>query len=306
MCLMAVAERDGIVAERYSGCGRKAIISAPQAGWQAALAAGGANGLVVIQLPSLELLANNRVIENQCQKPMNPVAIHHSNILAIEDDPVLGAYLHEELQRGGFQVTWCRNGLDGLETAGRQVFDVVLMDILLPGLNGLDALAQLRRKSATPVILMSALGAEADRITGFQRGADDYLPKPFSMAELQVRIEAILRRVELERRRQAPQPVEPGELRFDDAISDVCLGSNWAGLTPSEYRLLDTLYRSPDEVLSKPLLYQQVLQRGYSRHDRSLDMHVSQIRRKLKAVGYHERQIVTVWGKGYVLSAGEG
>ncbi|HGY9627454.1 response regulator transcription factor [Pseudomonas juntendi] len=236
---------------------------------------------------------------------MNPVAVNQSSILAIEDDPVLGAYLNEELQRDGFQVTWCRNGLEGLKAAGRQVFDVVLMDILLPGLNGLDALAQLRRHSATPVILMSALGAEADRITGFQRGADDYLPKPFSMAELRVRIEAILRRVALERRHQVSREVANGQLRFDDAACDVWLDGLWAGLTPSEYRLLDTLNRSQDEVLSKPFLYQQVLQRGYSRHDRSLDMHVSQIRRKLKVIGYHERQIRTVWGKGYMLCAGE-
>ncbi|MDF2488461.1 MAG: pfeR [Pseudomonas sp.] len=236
---------------------------------------------------------------------MNPEVIHTSSILAIEDDPVLGAYLHEELERGGFQVTWCRNGLEGLELAGRGKFDVVLLDILLPGLNGLDALAQLRKRSSTPVILMSALGAEADRISGFQRGADDYLPKPFSMAELQVRIEAILRRVALERRRLAPSESLPGQLRFDEQLADVCLGEQSAGLTPSEYRLLETLRRSQDEVLSKPFLYQQVLQRGYARHDRSLDMHVSQIRRKLKAIGYHEQQIRTVWGKGYVLSASE-
>ena len=236
---------------------------------------------------------------------MNPEVIPASRILAIEDDPVLGAYLHEELQRGGFQVTWCRNGLEGLELAGRDKFDVVLLDILLPGLNGLDALAQLRKRSATPVILMSALGAEADRISGFQRGADDYLPKPFSMAELQVRIEAILRRVALERRRLAPSEPLPGQLRFDEQLADVCLGEQSAGLTPSEYRLLETLRRNQDEVLSKPFLYQQVLQRGYARHDRSLDMHVSQIRRKLKAIGYLEQQIRTVWGKGYVLSASE-
>ena len=236
---------------------------------------------------------------------MNPEVIHTSSILAIEDDPVLGAYLHEELQRGGFQVTWCRNGLEGLELAGRGKFDVVLLDILLPGLNGLDALAQLRKRSSTPVILMSALGAEADRISGFQRGADDYLPKPFSMVELQVRIEAILRRVALERRRLAPSESLPGQLRFDEQLADVCLGELSAGLTPSEYRLLETLQRSKDEVLSKPFLYQQVLQRGYARHDRSLDLHVSQIRRKLKAIGYLEHQIRTVWGKGYVLSASE-
>ncbi|WP_449431548.1 response regulator transcription factor [Pseudomonas putida] len=237
---------------------------------------------------------------------MNPVAIHTSSILAIEDDPVLGAYLYEQLQRGGFQVTWCRNGLEGLETAGREAFDLVLLDILLPGLNGLDALAQLRRGNATPVILMSALGAEADRISGFQRGADDYLPKPFSMAELQVRIEAILRRVALERRYQPQPQVATGQLQFDDALCDVSLGGQPAGMTPSEYRLFDILNRNQEEVLSKPFLYQQVLQRGYSRHDRSLDMHVSQIRRKLKGIGYQERQIRTVWGKGYMLSASEG
>ncbi|MBI6951618.1 MULTISPECIES: response regulator transcription factor [unclassified Pseudomonas] len=236
---------------------------------------------------------------------MHPEAIRATNILAIEDDPVLGAYLHEELRRGGFRVTWCRSGLEGLEAAGRQVFDLVLLDILLPGLNGLDALASLRRCSATPVILMSALGAEADRISGFERGADDYLPKPFSFAELRVRIEAILRRVAFERRALVPGEAAAGQLRFDEQAADVCLAGAWAGLTPSEYRLLDTLHRSQDEVLSKPFLYQQVLQRGYSRHDRSLDMHVSQIRRKLKAIGYHERQVRTVWGKGYVFGVGE-
>ncbi|MGH8464923.1 MAG: response regulator transcription factor [Pseudomonas sp.] len=236
---------------------------------------------------------------------MNPMSIHESNILAIEDDPVLGAHLHEELQRGGFKVTWCKNGRDGLDAARTSSFDVVLMDILLPGLNGLDVLAQLREKKSTPVILMSALGAEADRISGFQRGADDYLPKPFSMAELQVRIEAILRRVQLERRRQEPPVVQGGALHFDEQASDVSWSEHWAGLTLSEYRLLDILHRSQDEVLSKAFLYQQVLQRGYARHDRSLDMHVSQIRRKLKAIGYQEREVRTVWGKGYVLSAAE-
>ncbi|MFW3899240.1 response regulator transcription factor [Pseudomonas putida] len=236
---------------------------------------------------------------------MNPDVIRNPNILAIEDDPVLGAYLHEQLQRSGFLVTWCRNGRDGLDQARQQHFDVVLMDILLPGMTGLDALVQLRERSSTPVIMMSALGAEADRITGFQRGADDYLPKPFSMAELRVRIEAILRRVDLERRQWPATRAPGGELQFDEKASDVCHDGRWAGLTPSEYRVLETLQRSPDEVLSKPFLYQHVLQRGYSRHDRSLDMHVSQIRRKLKAIGYQGRQLRTVWGQGYMLGAGE-
>ena len=239
---------------------------------------------------------------------MTPISVVHPRILSIEDDLVLGAYVHEQLGRSGFQVTWCQNGQEGLAMARKQAFDVVLMDILLPGMNGLNVLTQLRQSHSTPVVLMSALGAEADRISGFRLGADDYLPKPFSMAELRVRIEAILRRVALDRRpAPAPAPVAlaADSLRFDDECSEVFYGEHAAGLTRSEYRLLDTLNRNGDEVLSKAFLYQHVLQRGYAAHDRSLDMHVSQIRRKLKAIGYTEREVRTVWGKGYVLSAAD-
>lgn len=240
---------------------------------------------------------------------MNPEVISQPSILAIEDDPVLGAYVHEQLDRCGFQVTWCQNGLEGLTLARQQPFDLVLMDILLPGMNGLDVLLQLRRDQSIPVIMMSALGAEADRISGFRNGADDYLPKPFSVAELHVRIEAVLRRVALERRHmpavQMPQQAAQSNLTFDEDACDVSVDEQRAELTRSEYRLLEILWRNAEEVLSKPFLYQQVLQRGYSQHDRSLDMHVSQIRRKLKAIGYVERQVRTVWGKGYVLTAAE-
>ncbi|QPL30652.1 response regulator transcription factor [Pseudomonas fragi] len=237
---------------------------------------------------------------------MNPVAVSPSRLLTIEDDPVLGAYLHEQLGRCGFDVIWCQNGQEGLARARQEHFDVVLMDILLPGMNGLQVLTQLRQTHALPVILMSALGAEADRISGFQLGADDYLPKPFSMAELRVRIQAILRRVALDRMPGVAQPKAPEHgLWFDEQASDVRCGEQWAGLTRSEFRLLDTLQRNADEVLSKAFLYQQVLQRGYAAHDRSLDMHISQIRRKLKTIGYHQREVRTVWGKGYVLSASD-
>lgn len=235
---------------------------------------------------------------------MTPIAAVYPRILSIEDDVVLGAYVHEHLGRSGFQVTWCKNGQEGLAAARQQAFDVVLMDILLPGMDGLSVLTQLRQSHSTPVVLMSALGAEADRISGFQLGADDYLPKPFSMVELRVRIEAILRRVALDRR-PTPEAMAPAvdSLRFDDVLFDVFCAGQAAGLTRSEYRLLETLNRNGDEVLSKAFLYQHVLQRGYSAHDRSLDMHISQIRRKLKAIGYTEREVRTVWGKGYVLSA---
>jgi two-component system response regulator PfeR len=235
---------------------------------------------------------------------MNPAPLGPPSILAVEDDPVLGAFVHDQLGRCGFQVTWCRDGRVALDMVRSSAYDVVLMDVLLPGMNGLDVLGHLREHSATPVILMSALGAEADRINGFRRGADDYLPKPFSVAELHVRVEAILRRVAMERRHQQSLPAAPIDaLTFDEQRADVCHEDCWAGFTPSEYRLLETLHRSNEEVLTKAFLYQHVLQRGYAQHDRSLDMHVSQIRRKLKAIGYEARAVRTVWGRGYTLSA---
>ena len=100
-------------------------------------------------------------------------------------------------------------------------------------------------------------------------------------------------------------PTAEAQLFLDEQASDVRYGQLWAGLTRSEFRLLETLNRNAEEVLSKAFLYQHVLQRGYAAHDRSLDMHISQIRRKLKAIGYHEREVRTVWGKGYVLSASD-
>lgn len=221
------------------------------------------------------------------------------HILAIEDDPLLGVHLNEHLERQGFAVTLCSDGRDGLALASERDFDLILLDILLPGLDGLELLARLRRRRHVPVILISALGDEQDRITGFSRGADDYLPKPFSMGELQVRIEAILRRIAYER--GLPMPPAGFPLHFDEERCDICHGDAWAGLTPTEYRLLETFGRHPEEVLSKPFLYQQVLRRGYSQHDRSLDMHVSNIRRKLAGLGLQGVRLEAVWGKGYLL-----
>jgi two-component system response regulator PfeR len=224
-----------------------------------------------------------------------------AQVLIVEDDPLLAAHLQQYLQASGYQVTLSHDGCEGLSLAENGSFDLVLLDILLPGLNGLEALQRLRKRSGVPVILMSALGDEQDRIAGFSQGADDYLPKPFSQGELRVRIEAVLRRVAYEREEPAGVGGDP-QLTFDEQRTDVCLNAVWAYLTTTEYRVLEALARHPDEVLSKAFLYQQVLHRAYSQHDRSLDMHVSHIRRKLQAIGYSSGRVETVWGKGYVLT----
>ncbi|WP_313025279.1 response regulator transcription factor [Pseudomonas lopnurensis] len=221
-------------------------------------------------------------------------------ILAIEDDPILGGHLKTSLETCGFQVTLACDGGTGLALACAAHYDLILLDVLLPRLGGLEVLTRLRGKQRTPVLMMSALGDEAHRIQGFDCGADDYLPKPFSLEELQVRMAAILRRVAYER--SAPHTPNDGALVFDDARSDLSHEGRWTGLTATEYRLLKLLYGSADEVLSKPFLYQQVLHRGYSQHDRSLDMHISNIRRKLARTNIPGLRVEAVWGKGYLLT----
>ena len=220
-------------------------------------------------------------------------------ILAIEDDPILGPHLKTSLEHRGFHVTLAADGPTGLALASEATYDLILLDVMLPELSGIELLTRLREQRRTPVLMMSALGNEAHRIQGFDSGADDYLPKPFSIEELQVRIAAILRRVAYER--SVPPEVDQDTVRFDDPRSDLQYEGRWVGLTATEYRLMKVLQDAAGEVLSKPFLYQQALRRGYSQHDRSLDMHISNIRRKLAREQVATLRLESVWGKGYVL-----
>jgi two-component system response regulator PfeR len=219
--------------------------------------------------------------------------------LLVEDDSRLRLDLERHFCQRGFAVTSCANGDQGLVAVHQNDFDLVLLDIMLPGVDGLSLLDKLRSARTTPVMLMSALGAEQDRITGFTRGADDYLPKPFSLAELDARIDALLRRASLDRTREMPRP--QGSLQFDDELQDVSRSGEYAGLTHSEYRLLATLNSHAGEALSKSFLYQSVLHRAYTRLDRGLDVHVCNLRRKLAAIGAQQVQIQAVRGQGYIL-----
>lgn len=223
-------------------------------------------------------------------------------ILIIEDDAVLAAHLSQYLHDSGFEIICCSTAQEGLAAACSGSFDLILMDVMLPGDNGLRLLEQLRHSRKVPVILMSALGAEQDRIAGFSRGADDYLPKPFSLGEMGVRIEAVLRRVAYEREQTPAEEQRDPQLECADNRMDVRIGQQWAGLTATEYRLLTTFLHYPEEPLSKAFLYQQVLHRPYLRHDRVLDMHISHLRRKLQNIGYQAGRLDTVWGRGYVLT----
>ena len=220
-------------------------------------------------------------------------------LLLVEDDFRLRHDLEQHLLQRGFAVTSCVDGIQGLRALQGERYDLVLLDIMLPGMDGLALLEALRQQQDVPVMLMSALGNEQDRITGFTRGADDYLPKPFSLAELDARSDALLRRMAM---LQRPPPSLPNPLlTFDEQARDVLHNGQSAGLTHSEFRLLMTLHAHGGEPLSKAFLYQQVLHRIYTRLDRGLDVHVCNVRRKLAAIGARHLQIQAVRGQGYIL-----
>ncbi|MEX5627582.1 response regulator transcription factor [Pseudomonas marginalis] len=221
-------------------------------------------------------------------------------ILIIEDDVELCTHLSNHLSRRGFALNSTQCGDQGLDLALHSPVELILLDIMLPNESGLNILARLRHARGTPVILMSALGAEQDRITGFSQGADDYLPKPFSLAELDVRIDALLRRVAIDCGVAKPLARHSTSGLDSDARDFTCNGRA-AGLTASEFRLLCTLHAHRGETLSKAFLYQQVLHRPYTRLDRGLDVHVCNLRRKLAAIDVQGIRIDAVRHQGYVL-----
>lgn len=229
-----------------------------------------------------------------------PAPLGH--ILIVEDDRQLSGQLGQLLEHTGYAVQCCDDGSAGLELALREQHDLLLLDVKLPGLNGFSLLKRLRQHSRMPVIMVTASNAEEERIRGLRHGADDYLAKPYSLEELQLRIDAVLRRVRPVGARQAePEQLTVGSLRLDRAQQWAEAGDMRLDLTPLQFRLLWQLVAQRGEVLSKPYLYRVVLDREFSRYDRSLDMHISRIRRRLIDVGLGD-VLQTQHGRGYLFA----
>ncbi|MEP2654026.1 MAG: response regulator transcription factor [Paraglaciecola sp.] len=224
-----------------------------------------------------------------------------AHILIVEDDLVLNDQLAELLRGKGFLIDQCHDGQQGLLSAVKHKFDLILLDVLLPSLNGFSVLNTLRKTSQTPVMMLTACGAEQERIEGYSKGADDYLPKPFNLMELMLRIDVLLRRTGA----SSEQPFTKNILIVNDLTLNktgqrIRYQEHNIVLTPIQFRLLFTLVENQSEVLSKAYLYQTVLERSYSQYDRTLDMHLSRVRKKLVEAGMPPERLATVHGKGYV------
>ena len=223
-------------------------------------------------------------------------------ILVVEDEKKTASFVRKALQAESFAVDVVHNGTDGLAAAITGAFDAVVLDIMLPGRDGLSVLRQLRaHKNSTPVLLLSARGEVNERVEGLNAGADDYLPKPFNPRELLARMRAILRRST-----PAPKPeqtvLRAETLELNRAARAVTLGGTKVELTDVEFALLEVLMRSPGNVVSREEMSETVLGRKFHPFDRSLDMHVSRLRRKLVDAGGSEEQVKTIRGAGYQLA----
>ena len=226
-----------------------------------------------------------------------------AHILIIEDDLVLSDQLTSLLSSKGFTIEQCHDGHNGLLVALSRKFDLILLDVLLPVMNGFSVLSRLRKTRQTPVMMITACDAEKERIEGYRKGADDYLPKPFNLTEMQLRIDALLRRtVWRENYNRNKSTLTTEGLSLFKAKQQVVFSGENIVLTPIQFRLLWVLVEHQNEVLSKPYLYQTVLERPFSRYDRSLDMHLSRIRKKLVDANMSAERFVTVHGKGYLFN----
>lgn len=226
-------------------------------------------------------------------------------VLVVDDDVELCDLVKEFLGPEGLQVEAVHNGNRGLERALTGEHALVVLDVMLPGMNGLDVLRKLRASSTVPVLLLTARGQDVDRIVGLELGADDYLPKPFNPRELVARIRAILRRTRSEAgERQAPQTtVRVGDVELNPATRTVLRKGEAVDVTAVEFNLLDVLLREAGRVVTRDELAKIALGRMFSPYDRSIDMHISKLRKKLGEDGRGGERIKTVRGVGYIYAA---
>ena len=229
------------------------------------------------------------------------------NILIIDDDRELCGLLADFLNLEGFQADAVHDGAEAVTHCRDNLYDAIVLDVMLPGLQGLEVLRKLREFSDTPILMLTARGEDTDRIVGLEMGADDYLPKPCNPRELAARLRAILRRVESRKEPDTPALITVGATSITAANRSAQYAGQDLQLTSAEFNVLQVLLGRAGSVVDKETLCREALGRPLSAYDRSIDVHVSKIRKKLASHG-GEGLIVSVRGIGYqfTLSSGNG
>ena len=223
-----------------------------------------------------------------------------NHLLLIDDDLGLSELLAQLLELEGFELTLAHDGQSGLALALDKDYDLILLDVMLPKLNGFEVLKSLRANKQTPVLMLTARGDEIDRVVGLEIGADDYLPKPFNDRELVARIKAIIRRSHILPNDKQPSVYEYGDITLDPSRQEVYCQEQLLILTGTEFGLLFEMVQNAGDLISKECLSEKVLNKKLMPFDRSLDMHLSNLRKKLPERIDGRPRVKTIRGKGYI------
>ena len=223
-------------------------------------------------------------------------------ILIVEDEPAIAEAVEYALKAEGFEVEAVDDGNDALEQARAHPYDLLVLDLMLPGLSGTEVCRRLRQDSAVPILMLTAKDGEVERVLGLEVGADDYVTKPFSMPELVARVRALLRRRRLDSG-EATTKLKVGELELDLAKHEARLADDQVPLTAFELKLLTLLAREPGRVFSRREIMRHLWNSSYVGDERACDLHVSNIRRKIERDPVRPERLVTVRGSGYKLQS---
>jgi two-component system OmpR family response regulator len=225
-------------------------------------------------------------------------------IVVIEDDAIVSETLKQYLEQAGYDVAVARDGIAGLALARAPGTSLVILDLMIAGLNGLEVCRQLRADSTVPIIMVTARVSEDDRVAGLELGADDYVPKPFSPREVVARVQALLRRTgDRAAPSSANRSVVAGDIELNLWTRHVRINDRGVTLTPTEFRLLEALARQPGRVFTRDELVARAFGPDYAGYDRTIDVHITNLRRKIEP-GREPRYLLTVHGVGYKLSGG--
>ena len=222
-------------------------------------------------------------------------------ILVVDDEPAIVDAVVYALEGEGYEVASRADGEEALSAALDEAFDLVVLDLMLPRLSGTEVCRRLRAESDVPIVMLTAKDAEVDRVLGLEIGADDYVTKPFSIAELVSRVRALLRRRELDRAGRGYAFKRVGSLTLDLTRHKVSLGGSEVQLTPSEFRLLALLAEEPERAYSRREIMQHLWESSYVGDERACDIHISNLRRKVEEAPDEPQRILTVRGLGYKL-----
>jgi len=220
-------------------------------------------------------------------------------VLVVDDDVKTVELVKMYLRRDGYDVLTAFEGIEALRLARETRPDLLVLDLMLPGIDGLTICRTLRAESDVPIIMLTAMTTEEDRLKGLDLGADDYVTKPFSPKELAARVRAVLRRLPEEALSRGPVEVEQGALKVNFLTREVTHNGRHIGLTPVEFKLLGVLVREPNRVFSREQLINRVFGGDFDGFDRTVDVHILNLRRKLEPEPANPRYIRTVYGMGY-------